>query len=70
MKNKKLTISFCRTAENGNIYDVVSRAVRVLNQAGKAAQAREMKSKVWVSSDYDAALEVIGQYVNLEETDE
>ena len=67
MKNKKITVHFCRKNESGNIFEITARAVRELNNAGKQAQARELKIKVWESPDYEDALKVVGEYVELVE---
>ena len=67
MKNKKPTVRYCRTDETGNIFDIVSRAVRELNNAGKQEQARELKVKVWEATDYEEALKLINEYVDLVE---
>ncbi len=64
-KNKKPTVRFSRTDETGNIFHILSSAVRELNNTGKNAQARELKVRVWEADDYDAALKIIGEYVNL-----
>ncbi len=64
-KDKKAVVRFCRTNETGNIFHIVSSAVRALNNTGKQEQARTLKTRVWEADDYEKALKVIGEYVTL-----
>ena len=65
---KKLTIRYCRTDSTGNIFDIVGRVSAELKKAGKAAEAKDMAGRVWGAESYDAALAVIKEYADLEET--
>lgn len=66
-KSKKSVVRFSRTAETGNIFHVTAEAVRALNNGGKQDAARELKTRVWKAGDYEQALNIIGEYVNLVE---
>ena len=66
-KNKKSVVRFCRTAETGNIFYVTAEAVRALNNIGKQDAARELKQRIWKAEDYENALGIISEYVNLVE---
>ena len=56
--------------ENGNIYNLVGIASRTLKRNGLSDEASEMSDKVFYSWSYEAALGVIGEYVNITSVDE
>ena len=56
--------------QNGNIYNLLGIASETLRQNGRAEQAREMFLRVTQSGSYDAALCVIGEYVNITSVDD
>ena len=51
--------------QNGNIYNLLGIASETLRQNGRAEQSREMFLRATQSGSYDAALCVIGEYVNI-----
>ncbi len=53
--------------EDGNIFNLIGLAVRTLQQNGLDAQAKEMQERIMGGEcgDYYAALNVIGEYVNI-----
>lgn len=56
----------CRLiGENGNIFNLVGIASRILRRDGMTEQAVEMPERVFASSSYDEALSIIGEYVNI-----
>lgn len=65
----------CRLiGENSNIFNLIGIASRALHQCGLHAQAEEMRQRIMGGEchNYSAALNVIGEYVNItgpEETD-
>lgn len=50
---------------NGNIYNLAGIAARTLLEHGLEEQAIEMKDRVFASGSYDEALSIIGEYVNI-----
>ena len=58
----------CRLiGENGNIFNLMGIAARTLRNCGLDAQAKEMQKRITGREchDYSAALNVIGEYVNI-----
>lgn len=53
------------TGEDGNIFNLVGKASRVLKEKGLREQAQEMTSKVFSSSSYEEAISIIGEYVKI-----
>lgn len=51
--------------EDGNILNLVEIAARTLRRNGKSAQVDEMRSKVYSSENYEDALTIIGEYVEI-----
>ena len=53
--------------EDGNIFNLIGIAARTLRQNGLDAQAKEMQERIMGGEchDYSAALNVIGEYVNI-----
>ena len=58
--------------ENGNIFNLIGIAARTLRENGLEAQAKEMQERIMGGGchDYSAALNVIGEYVNITEPEE
>jgi len=54
------------TNENGNIYNLTAIAANALKRANMRDAAKEMKAKLSQSSNYDAALMIIQEYVDVE----
>lgn len=52
--------------EDGNIFNLVGIASRALRRAGLVAEAKEMSDKVFTSTSYDHALQIIMEYVEVE----
>ena len=56
---------------DGNIFNLVGIASRTLKRNGLSEEASEMTSKVFKSGSYEeAALGIIGEYVNITSVDE
>ena len=53
--------------EDGNIFNLIGIAARTLRENGLEAQAKEMQERIMGGGchDYSAALNVIGEYVNI-----
>jgi hypothetical protein len=52
--------------EDGNIFNLVGIASKALKKAGQPDKASEMATKVFNSGSYDEALNIIGQYCEIE----
>jgi len=56
----------CRLiGENGNIYNLVGIASRTLRSCDMAKEAKEMQDRVFSSHNYEEALGIIDEYVNV-----
>ena len=57
----------CLIGEDGNIFHLIGMAVRTLHRNGLDAQAAEMQERIMGGGcgDYYAALNMIGEYVNI-----
>lgn len=51
--------------EDGNIFNLMSKASAALKKAGMRQEASEMSNKVMSCRSYDEALCVIGDYVDI-----
>lgn len=56
--------------QNGNIYNLVGIAAHTLREHGQKEQATEMIDRVFSSGSYEEALGVIGEYVNITDSQE
>lgn len=56
--------------EDGNIFNLMGIAARTLRENGLAEQAKEMRERITSSGSYDAALCIIGEYVNITSAEE
>lgn len=52
--------------EDGNIFNIVGKVVKVMKHNGYKELANEMKKEVFEQKSYDSALQIIGSYVHLE----
>lgn len=51
--------------ENGNVFALAAQVTRALKKAGLVDQAKEFNQKLWKCSDYDAALVLMTEYVEV-----
>ncbi len=56
--------------EDGNIFNLLGKAMKTLKSNGMYDEAKEMKERVSSSSSYNEALNIIGEYVNITGPDE
>ena len=56
--------------QDGNIFHLAGIASRTLKRNGMADEAAEMTGRVFSSKNYDDALNIIGEYVNITSCDE
>lgn len=55
---------------DGNIFNLMGIASRTLKEHGMTDQAKEMRERITRSGSYDAALCIIGEYVNITGTEQ
>lgn len=55
--------------QNGNIFNLVGIASRTLRESGLEEQAKEMTNRVFASNSYSEALGIIGEYVNITDSE-
>lgn len=51
--------------ENGNIFNLIAIASRVLRQNDMSEQASEMQNRIYASGSYNEALSIICEYVEV-----
>ncbi len=56
--------------QNGNIYNLLGIAARTLREHGRKDQAEKMTDRVFASGSYEEALCIIGEYVNITDSQE
>ena len=56
--------------QDGNIFNLMGIASRTLRDNGMAEEAKQMQKEITQCESYDAALNVIGQYVNITSVNE
>lgn len=55
--------------QDGNIFNLVGIAARTLREHGLKDQAKEMSDRVFASGSYYEALNIIGEYVNITDSE-
>ena len=55
--------------QDGNIFNLMGIAGRILCENGRKEQAEEMRGRILQSGSYDEALDIIGSYVNITSVD-
>lgn len=56
--------------QDSNIFNLMGLASRTLKENGMGAEAAEMRQRINEAPNYNAALSIIGEYVNITEPDE
>ncbi len=64
-KEKKPRPKMQPACRNGNIFSMLSDAVRLLSQSGLGKEAQEMRERVFQSDGYHEALGIISEYVEI-----
>lgn len=52
--------------QDGNVFNLVGIASRVLKKNGMGDKAKEMQEKVFKAGSYDEALMIMGDYVDIQ----
>lgn len=52
--------------ENGNVFNLAAQVTKALKKAGQEKEAKEFNTKLWKCGDYDAALVLMSEYVEVE----
>lgn len=55
--------------QDGNVFNLTGIASRTLRRNGMAEQAKEMSDRVFASGSYHEALNIIGEYVNITDSE-
>ena len=55
--------------QDGNVFNLVGIAARTLRRNDMADQAKEMSDRVFASGSYHEALNIIGEYVNITDSE-
>ncbi len=63
METKKVSCKLI--GESGNIFHITSRAENALRNNGQREYALKMRERVLASNDYDKALAIIQEYVDI-----
>lgn len=56
--------------QNGNIFNLMGIASKMLKKNGMADEAKEMCGRITASGSYDEALSIIDEYVEITSVDE
>lgn len=65
-----MVVKFCRTSPSGNVFWILASAQQVLRWQGRIHESVQMAIRVRNSKSYDEALEIMSEYVELEEVEE
>ena len=65
-----MSVSFCRTAPSGNVFWILASAQQILKRQDRRAESDQMAFRVMNSGSYEEALEIMSEYVELEEVEE
>lgn len=65
MDNKRNKPDCKLIGEDGNIFNLMARAIRTLRENNLSEEAKEMRERITSSGSYDEALCIIGEYVNI-----
>ncbi len=65
MDNKRNKPDCKLIGEDGNIFNLMARASRTLRENDLSEEAAEMHERITSSGNYDEALCIIGEYVNI-----
>ena len=65
MDNKRNKPDCKLIGEDGNVFNLMARAIKTLRENNLSEEAKEMRERITSSSSYDEALCIIGEYVNI-----
>ena len=65
MDNKRNKPDCKLIGEDGNIFNLMARAIKTLRENNLSEEAQEMRERITSSGSYDEALCIIGEYVNI-----
>ena len=66
MRNTNKNKPDCKLiGEDGNIFNLMARAIKTLRENDLSEEAKEMRERITSSGSYDEALCIIGEYVNI-----
>ena len=65
MDNKRNKPDCKLIGEDGNIFNLMARAIKTLRENDLSEEAKEMRERITSSGSYEEALCIIGEYVNI-----
>ena len=65
MKRKTKKPKCILTGENGNVFNIIGRVAKTLNEAGMKDKAKEFTEKAFKSHAYHEVLDLCGEYVDI-----
>ena len=65
MDNKRNKPDCKLIGEDGNIFNLMARAIKTLRENNLSEEAQELRKRITSSGSYDEALCIIGEYVNI-----
>ena len=65
MDNKRNKPDCKLIGEDGNIFNLMARAIKTLRENNLPEEAKEMRERITSSGSFDEALCIIGEYVNI-----
>ena len=65
MDNKRNKPDCKLIGEDGNIFNLMARAIKTLRENDLSEEAKEMRERITSSGSYDEALCIIGEYVKI-----
>ena len=65
MDNKRNKPDCKLIGEDGNVFNLMARAIKTLRENDLSEEAKEMRERITSSGSYDEALCIIGEYVNI-----
>ena len=65
MDNKRNKPDCKLIGEDGNIFNLMARAIKTLRENNLSEEAKELRKRITSSGSYDEALCIIGEYVNI-----
>ena len=65
MDNKRNKPDCKLIGEDGNIFNLMARAIKTLRENDLSEEAKEMRERITSFGSYDEALCIIGEYVNI-----
>ena len=67
MKGGDIMLPTCKlVGEDGNVFNIIGKVVRVLKQVGRSDLAKEFQTRTFKAGSYDEVLRICSEYVDIE----